>query len=89
MGIELNTNINVNAGSFSNYKSNIDVPSSPEAPEIEKPELQDVQLMSTKAAENFSDESEECWFSRYRLYLWWFYSSNSKKWKWLLSSMDR
>ncbi|MBQ2593563.1 MAG: flagellar protein FlaG [Candidatus Riflebacteria bacterium] len=60
MGIEsINSNLNVNAGSFSNYKSNVDVPSSPEAPEIEKPELQDVQLMSTKAAENFSDESEE------------------------------
>ena len=45
MGIEsINSNLNVNAGSFSNYKSNVDVPSSPEAPEIEKPELQDVQL---------------------------------------------
>ena len=44
MGIEsLNSNI-INSGSYSNYKSNVDVPSSPEAPEIEKPELQDVQL---------------------------------------------
>lgn len=58
MGIE-SLNTNINAGSYSNYRNNVDVPNSPEAPEIEKPELQDVQLMSTKAAENFSNESEE------------------------------
>ena len=58
MSIE-SINTNINAGTFSNYKSNVDVPSSPEAPKIEKPELQDIELMSTKAAENFSDESKE------------------------------
>ena len=58
MSIE-SLNTNINAGTFSNYKSNVDISSSPEAPKIEKPELQDVELMSTKAAENFSDESKE------------------------------
>ena len=58
MSIE-SINTNINAGTFSNYKSNVDISSSPEAPKIEKPELQDVELMSTKAAENFSDESKE------------------------------
>ncbi len=58
MGIE-SLNTNINTGSFSSYKSSVDVPNSSEAPKIEKPELQDIELMSTKAAENFSDESEE------------------------------
>ena len=58
MSIE-SINTSINAGTYQNYKSNVEVPSSPEAPEIEKPELQNVELMSTKAAENFSDESEE------------------------------
>ena len=59
MSIE-SINTNINASTYQSYKNNVEIPSnSPEAPEIEKPELQDVQLMSTKAAENFSDESEE------------------------------
>jgi flagellar protein FlaG len=58
MSIE-SLNTNINAGSFSNYKSNVDIPSSSDAPKIEKPELKDVELMSTKAAENFSEESKE------------------------------
>ena len=59
MSIE-SINTNINASTFQSYRNNVEAPgNSPEAPEIEKPELQDVQLMSTKAAENFSDESEE------------------------------
>lgn len=62
MSIESLTNTGINISSLSGYKPNVDTTvQSPdvELQKMETPELQDVELMSAKASENFQENSEE------------------------------
>lgn len=56
-------NTNINTGVLSNYNNNnnnkVEAPQVSEAPKINETDLKDIQLMSTSAAENFSENSEE------------------------------
>lgn len=62
MSIDSINNTGINVSSLSGFKPNVEPKvETPdiELQEIERPELQDVELMSAKASENFSENSEE------------------------------
>lgn len=60
MSVEsINTNINASILSNSNYNRSVEAPHVTEAPKVNETDLKDIELMSTSAAENFTENSEE------------------------------
>lgn len=60
MSVEsINTNINASILSNSNYNRSVEAPHVTEAPKVNETDLKDLELMSTSAAENFTENSEE------------------------------